>query len=680
MKKFKILIVGTLLFSFASPIVSFAETKQVKSKQETKVKSTLKVKNSKISLNSKWAPENNFETATDENGKKLDWKDISKTISVKGKVDTTKKGSYKITYKLNQISESITVDVVEESKTATTKEQSKKETAQKPVSEVIAVALNVKDTTLKVGDNWSPEATFDTVTMSDDSKLSWTDVSKEMVVTGEVDTKKAGSYKVTYNYKGLSKVANITVKETEEVKAKDMVLKDTTIKTDSQWEAKDNFEHILLTDDSKLSWTDVSKEMVVTGEVDTKKAGTYKVTYNYKGLSNVAIITVKETEEVKVKDMVLKDTTIKTDSKWEAKDNFDYVLMTDDSRLSWTDVSKEMVITGEVDTKKAGTYKVTYNYKSLSKVASITVKETEEVKVKDMVLKDTTLKVDSKWEAKDNFSYVLMSDGSKLNWKDVEKEIVVTGEVDTKKAGIYKVTYNFKDLSRVAVITVSGKDIVTAKKLVLKDSKIVIGSKWEAKDNFSYVLMSDGSKLNWKDVEKEIVVTGKVDTKKSGINKITYEFRGLANVAKVTVEEVKTKSMFVKDTTINLGSKWHAKDNFNYVLLENDKKLMWKDVEKEIVISGEVDTKKTGTYKVTYKYKGLNKVATITVKKSGKPTPGTTKPSIKKPTKTKLTTTKPVKRLPQTGEANSSYLSIIGMLVLGSILTVINFKMKKISE
>ena len=599
MKKFKILIVGTLLFSFASPIVSFAETKQVKSKQETKVKSTLKVKNSKISLNSKWAPENNFETATDENGKKLDWKDISKTISVKGKVDTTKKGSYKITYKLNQISESITVDVVEESKTATTKEQSKKETAQKPVSEVIAVALNVKDTTLKVGDNWSPEATFDTVTMSDDSKLSWTDVSKEMVVTGEVDTKKAGSYKVTYNYKGLSKVANITVKETEEVKAKDMVLKDTTIKTDSKWEAKDNFEHILMTDDSKLSWTDVSKEMVVTGEVDTKKAGTYKVTYNYK---------------------------------------------------------------------------------SLSKVASITVKETEEVKVKDMVLKDTTLKVDSKWEAKDNFSYVLMSDGSKLNWKDVEKEIVVTGEVDTKKAGIYKVTYNFKDLSRVAVITVSGKDIVTAKKLVLKDSKTVIGSKWEAKDNFSYVLMSDGSKLNWKDVEKEIVVIGKVDTKKSGINKITYEFRGLANVAKVTVEEVKTKSMFVKDTTINLGSKWHAKDNFNYVLLENDKKLMWKDVEKEIVISGEVDTKKTGTYKVTYKYKGLNKVATITVKKSGKPTPGTTKPSIKKPTKTKLTTTKPVKRLPQTGEANSSYLSIIGMLVLGSILTVINFKMKKISE
>ncbi|MDT2850086.1 bacterial Ig-like domain-containing protein [Vagococcus carniphilus] len=675
MKKFKIFIVGTLLFSFASPIVSFAETKQEKSKQETKVKSTLKVKNSKITLNSKWAPENNFETATDENGKKLDWKDISKTISVKGKVDTTKKGSYKITYKLNQISESIRVDVVEESKTATTKEQNKKAKAQKPVSEVSAVALNVKETTFKVGDNWSPEATFESVIMSDDSKLTWMDISKEIVVTGEVDTKKAGTYKVTYSYKGLNKVANITVKEIEEVKAKDMVLRDTTLKVDSKWEAKDNFDYVLMTDGSKLAWSDVSKEIVVTGEVDTKKAGIYKVTYNYKGLNKVADITVKEIEEVKVKDMVLRDTTLKVDSKWEAKDNFDYVLMTDGSKLAWSDVSKEIVVTGEVDTKKAGIYKVTYNYKGLSKVANITVKETEEVKVKDMELKDTTLKVGSKWEAKDNFSYVLMSDGSKLNWEDVEKEIVVTGEVDTKKAGTYKITYNFKDLSRVAVVTVSGKDIVTPKKLVLKDSKIAIASKWEAKDNFSYALMSDGSKLNWKDVEKEIVVTGKVDTNKSGINKITYEFRGVTNVAKVTVEEVKAKSMFVKDTTINLGSKWHAKDNFNYVLMENDKKLMWEDVEKEILISGEVNTQKVGSYKVSYKYKGLNKVATIRVKKTGKSTLGTTKPSVKKPTGTKL-----VKRLPQTGDTSSSYLSIIGMLILGSILTVISFKKKKISE
>ena len=392
-------------------------------------------------------------------------------------------------------------------------------------------------------------------------------------------------------------------------------------------------------------------------------------------MNKVADITVKEIEEVKVKDMVLRDTTLKVDSKWEAKDNFDYVLMTDGSKLAWSDVSKEIVVTGEVDTKKAGIYKVTYNYKGLSKVANITVKETEEVKVKDMELKDTTLKVGSKWEAKDNFSYVLMSDGSKLNWEDVEKEIVVTGEVDTKKAGTYKITYNFKDLSRVAVVTVSGKDIVTPKKLVLKDSKIAIASKWEAKDNFSYALMSDGSKLNWKDVAKEIVVTGKVDTNKSGINKITYEFRGVTNVAKVTVEEVKAKSMFVKDTTINLGSKWHAKDNFNYVLMENDKKLIWEDVEKEILISGEVNTQKVGSYKVSYKYKGLNKVATIRVKKTGKSTLGTTKPSVKKPTGTKL-----VKRLPQTGDTSSSYLSIIGMLILGSILTVISFKKKKISE
>ncbi|MGY3721504.1 bacterial Ig-like domain-containing protein, partial [Vagococcus carniphilus] len=334
---------------------------------------------------------------------------------------------------------------------------------------------------------------------------------------------------------------------------------------------------------------------------------------------------------------------------------------------------KEIEVTGSVDTKKAGTYKVTYNYRDIKKVATIIVEAN--VTAKDVVVKDSKIDVGSKWDAKDNFEYVLMSNGSKLSWSDVSKEIEVTGSVDTKKAGTYKVTYTYRDIKKVATVTVKKQNEVTAKKLVVRDTKIFVDSKWNVKDNFNYVLMSDGSKLLWKDVEREITVDGKVNTQKAGTYKITYKFRGLTNVAKITVEEVKAKSLILKDTTLVVGSKWNAKDNFEYVLMNNGTKLSWTDVEKEILIFGEVNTQKAGTYKVTYECRDLKKVATITVKQSGKPVSGTSVGN--KPTASKPVTTKPVKPLPQTSETNNSELLIIGILMISGVFILVSFKLRK---
>ncbi|QNN72179.1 bacterial Ig-like domain-containing protein [Vagococcus carniphilus] len=747
MKKIRMFIVATLLCSLSTPLISLAETTQAKPKQEIgqNSKATLKVKNSKISLNSKWVPENNFEAATDESGKKLSWNDVNKSIVVSGKVDTTKIGTYKITYKLNKMNKTATVEVFDDNKPIK-KAETKKNRDQS--SEVLPTALNLKNTVLKTGQTWNPESNFDSVVMSDGSKLLWSDISKEVIVTGSVDTTKAGTYKVTYNFRDFTKVATVTVEADVTAKdvvvkdskidvgskwdakdnfeyvlmsdgskllwsdiskevivtgsvdtakagtykvtynfrdftkvatvtveanvtAKDVVVKDSKIDVGSKWDAKDNFEYVLMSDGSKLSWSDVSKEIEVTGSVDTKKAGTYKVTYNYRDIKKVATIIVEA--NVTAKDIVVKDSKIDVGSKWDAKDNFEYVLMSDGSKLSWSDVSKEIEVTGSVDTKKAGTYKVTYNYRDIKKVATIIVEAN--VTAKDVVVKDSKIDVGSKWDAKDNFEYVLMSNGSKLSWSDVSKEIEVTGSVDTKKAGTYKVTYTYRDIKKVATVTVKKQNEVTAKKLVVRDTKIFVDSKWNVKDNFNYVLMSDGSKLLWKDVEREITVDGKVNTQKAGTYKITYKFRGLTNVAKITVEEVKAKSLILKDTTLVVGSKWNAKDNFEYVLMNNGTKLSWTDVEKEILIFGEVNTQKAGTYKVTYECRDLKKVATITVKQSGKPVSGTSVGN--KPTASKPVTTKPVKPLPQTSETNNSELLIIGILMISGVFILVSFKLRK---
>ncbi|MFW7431717.1 bacterial Ig-like domain-containing protein [Vagococcus carniphilus] len=530
-------------------------------------------------------------------------------------------------------------------------------------------SLNLRDTNLKVGENWKAELNFDSIIMSDGSKLTWADASKEIIVTGNVDTEKPGNYKVTYNYRSLSKTATITVES--DVKPQELIVKDSKLKVGSSWEAKDNFESILMSDGSKLSWEAISKEMIITDTVDTKKAGTYKVTYNYRNLTKVATITVES--DIEPQELMVKDSKLKVGSSWEAKDNFEFILMSDGSKLSWEDVSKEMVVTDTVDTKKAGTYKVTYNYRNLKKVATITVES--DVKAKDLVVKNSTILVGDQWTEKDNFEFVLMSDGSKLSWEDVAKEMKVTGKVDSQKEGTYKVTYNYREFKKVAIITVKSKNEVTAKKLVVKNSTIFTDSNWHAKDNFDYILMSDGSKLLWKDVEKEIVVSGKVNTQKAGTYKITYNVRGLSKVAEVTVKNLEAKSMVVKDSTISLGSKWHAKDNFNYLLLSNGSKLTWEKVEKEIIITGEVNTQKVGTYKVTYDCKGLTKVATITVKQSGKPGSGTT--NGKKPTVSKPTTSKPTKYLPKTGEVNNSSLLMIGVLIISGTFIGLTFKLKK---
>ncbi|MFC6346207.1 bacterial Ig-like domain-containing protein [Vagococcus carniphilus] len=255
-----------------------------------------------------------------------------------------------------------------------------------------------------------------------------------------------------------------------------------------------------------------------------------------------------------------------------------------------------------------------------------------------------------------------------MSWEDVSKETIVTGEVNTKKVGTYKVTYSYRSFEKVATITVA-EDVIP-KDMIINNSTIVVGSKWEAKNNFDSVIMSDGTKYSWEDVSKEMIVTGEVNTNKVGVYEVTYDYRSFSKVAKVTVEDVKAKEIVTKDSTISLGSKWSATDNFVHILLNNNNKLSWTDVEKEIVVTGEVDTNKAGVYKVTYDCRGLTKVATITVKDSGKPTQ--TQSNINKPT-----VNKPVKPLPQTGESTNPFIYIAGILLIMGTFLAISFKLKK---
>ncbi|QPS70306.1 BspA family leucine-rich repeat surface protein [Lactococcus garvieae] len=72
--------------------------------------------------------------------------------------------------------------------------------------------VQVKDSTLAVGDTWQAKDNFVQAINREGDEVPFEDVT----VTGKVDTTKAGIYEVTYAYDGVSATAKVTVKAEEE--------------------------------------------------------------------------------------------------------------------------------------------------------------------------------------------------------------------------------------------------------------------------------------------------------------------------------------------------------------------------------------------------------------------------------------------------------------------------------
>ncbi|MDT2551688.1 bacterial Ig-like domain-containing protein [Lactococcus petauri] len=214
--------------------------------------------------------------------------------------------------------------------------------------------VQVKDSSIFIGEDWQPEDNFVSATDSYGETVSF----DRITVEGTVDTDTAGTYKVTYSYDGVSATAEITVKESQT----SVNVKNSALFVGENWTAQDNF--VSATD--RYGETVPFNRITVEGTVDTDTAGTYKVTYTYDGVEATAEITVKESQT----SVQVKDSSLFVGEAWTAQDNF----------VSATDRYGEIVpfdrITVEetVDTDTAGTYKVTYTYDGVEATAEITVK------------------------------------------------------------------------------------------------------------------------------------------------------------------------------------------------------------------------------------------------------------------------------------------------------------------
>ncbi|HGX3168137.1 TPA: fibrinogen-binding MSCRAMM adhesin Fss2, partial [Enterococcus faecalis] len=223
--------------------------------------------------------------------------------------------------------------------------------------------LQVKDTTIYVGDSWKPEENFVSATDKTGQDVPF----EKITVSGQVDTSKAGVYPIVYSYEGKEETANVTVKADQSK----LEVKDTTIYVGDKWKPEDNF--VSATD---KTGQDVPFEKIdVQGTVNVDKIGDYEIVYKNGTKEAKAIVHVRDDSRLQVKD-----TTIYVGDSWKPEENF--VSATD---KTGQDVPFEKItVSGQVDNTKAGVYPIVYSYEGKEETAHVTVKaDQSKLEVKD---------------------------------------------------------------------------------------------------------------------------------------------------------------------------------------------------------------------------------------------------------------------------------------------------------
>ncbi|NLS38371.1 DUF5011 domain-containing protein [Fructobacillus tropaeoli] len=413
--------------------------------------------------------------------------------------------------------------------------------------------LNVQDSTVVAGPtaSWSTAQSFLSAVNANGQQADLT----QMTVTGKVDTKTPGTYPVTYSYKDsngqiITKSANVHVVPTKS----SLQAQSSTIWVGSQWQAINNLVSATDADGNPLE----SKDIQVTGSVDTETPGIYHITYSYTDVSGKAYnqpVTV--TVLADQSSVAAKDSSVFIGEPWSTANSF--VSATDEYGHSVP--LNQVTVSGNVDVNAVGTYPVTYQYtdgqgKTVTAPATVTVKKNQtQLKTKN----DTLIAgPNAYWSAADDLVTALDDDGNSLS----VSQLKVAEQVDPHTAGVYPVTYTYTDQqgqqhSSTAQVTVLGSH----GSVKTKDSTFVVSStaKWAPQDNLVSALDDNGQTMDI----RQLTVNGQADLTKAGTYSVYYSYTDVAgntfgSTATITVTEPSTTSSSTststKESTTTSGS------------------------------------------------------------------------------------------------------------------------------
>ncbi|OFD35990.1 hypothetical protein BWGOE3_57260 [Bacillus mycoides] len=522
--------------------------------------------------------------------------DITSKIKVDGNVDTSKPGTYEVTYTVTN-SKGLTIVRKQPVKVKETE-------GTKNEAPVLTVPFT---TTLHVGEEFDPMAGV-SATDKEDGNLT-----NKVKYKGNVDTSKPGKYIVEYwvvDSKGVNATAtrSVIVKENEEIPDMEPKL---TVPTGATINVGDKFDPMAGVKAIDNEDGDITSKVTVDGNVDTSKPGTYELTYTVldsKGHKVTAkqTVTVKQTVEPKDEVPVL---TAPTQATINVGDKFNPLSGVKAIDKEDGDITDKVTVDGNVDTSRAGTYELTYTvldskeHKVTSK-QTVTVKQKVETKNEAPVLTvpfTTTLRVGEKFDPMAGVSATDKEDGNLTNIIRYE------GNVDTSKTGKYIVEYwvvDSKGVNATATQTVIVKENektpdMEPKLTVPTETTINVGDKFNPLSGVKAIDNEDG------DITNKVIVDGSVDASKPGTYELTYKVtdsKGHTVTAKQTVtvkqtvvpkDEVPVLTV-PTEVTIHVGDKYNPLSGVKAIDKEDG------DITDKVIHMGEVDTSKAGNFEVKF--------------------------------------------------------------------------------
>ncbi|EDO0512840.1 bacterial Ig-like domain-containing protein [Listeria monocytogenes] len=510
--------------------------------------------------------------------------------------------------------------------------------------------LKVKDSTLYVGDKWASKDNFVSATDKEGNVLAVDDLEVE----GTVDTSTAGVYEVTYKNGNLSETVKVIVeaKQTGKITLRYVDTYGNPIKDPvdgGELEPQTFIGNIGESADGDLYWVSMRGWQLISELPENIKYEAYPQTYDIV-YDNIGVIYIS-----------YKD-SLGNELKPEER-NTDYV-----SKFDWSLEELPQPVPYEVKPIDIEGYKNTgvegdpasgriEVYEPIKRITFIY----DKIDNSAINVHDSTIYTGDNWSPMDNFDGAFDKEGNIIDFQNIKVE----GFVNSNQAGIYEVKYSYDGATSLAKITV--KENKT--NLKVKDTTVYVGDKWSPKDNLVSATDKDGNELTVGNLEVE----GTVNTSKAGVYEITYKNGSLSETAKIIVKdinEIDQTALEVKDSTLYIGDKWEANDNFISATDKDGNTLKVTDLQ----IEGVVNTKNVGIYEVTYRNGNLSKIAKITVKE--KPSISTSngdqagKQSKDNGSKNKQGTNNTNGSLPKAGEQSTFYLSVMGIILLLSGLVM----------
>lgn len=435
-------------------------------------------------------------------------------------------------------------------------------------------------------------------------------LTKKIKVSGTVNVKKAGKYKLTYTVSDKAKnkatvTRTITVKK-DSTKPSITGASNKTINIGSSFNALSG-----ITAKDNIDGT-ITKNIKVSGSVNNKKAGSYKLTYT---VSDKAGNKTVVTRTITVKDHVKPILFGIKNSKINIGNSFNALTGITASDNNDGNLTSSIKVIGTVNTKKAGNYTLTY---SVTDKAGNKISSKRTITVVDNILPSLSGIKDSKIDFGNSFDLLAGISASDNNDGDITSSIRVEGSVDINKAGSYILTYSVTDKSgnkasakrNITVIDNINPEIIGA-----TDGIVGLYTKFNLLDGVSASDNNDG------DITSNIKISGSINPDIAGDYTIIYQVVDDAGNRTEIIRVLTVKKIAVSSLSINAPTslKTDKKQQVTAQVFPSnatETNVIWSSSDETVAIideNGVVTTLSEGTVTLTATADEISTSQSITV-------------------------------------------------------------------